>query len=100
GGGRHVEPRRVADLVFGDEPRRERTEGLAALALAPLPAAALDLKTALGDIVGEAIAGDGLHRLVLGEIARTAADHDAELDLVIELGRALGDHGVVVRPAD
>src|SRR5262249_59318780 len=99
-GEQHAAPLRVAYLVLGDEPGPERTEGLAALALAPLPAAALDLKTALGDIVGEAIAGDGLHRLVLGEIARTAADHDAELDLVIELGRALRDHGVCVRPAD
>src|SRR5262249_24646098 len=96
----HVEPLRVADLILGDEPRPQRAEALAALALAPLSAAALDLKTALGDIVGEAIAGDGLHRLVLGEIACAAADHDAELDLVIELGRALRDHRVIVRPAD
>src|SRR6516225_3795095 len=88
----HIEPLRVADLVLGDEPWPERAEHLAALALAPLPAAALDLKTTLGDIVGEAISGDGLHRLVLGEIASAAADHDTELDLVIEVGRALRDH--------
>src|SRR5208282_1054370 len=95
----HVEPLRVADLILGDQPGPERTESLAALALGPL-AAALELENTLGDVVGEAIAGDRLHRLVLGEIARTAADDDAELAFVVELGRALRHHGVVVRPAN
>src|SRR5579872_4519455 len=33
---KHVERLRVADLVGGDEPRADRTEGVAALALVPL----------------------------------------------------------------
>ena len=60
----HVELLRVLDLVLGDEPGAERAEGLAALALGPLPGA-LDLKDALGDVVGEAIAGDDVERVVL-----------------------------------
>src|ERR1700728_3112399 len=52
----HVEPLRVADFVLGDEPGAERSEGLAALALAPLAAAAFDLEAALGHVVGQAIA--------------------------------------------
>ena len=78
---------RVLDLVLGDEPRADRAEGLAALALVPLAAAALDLEDALGHVVAEEIAGDRVLRLVLGEIARALADDDAELDLVVELGR-------------
>src|SRR5262249_37146663 len=66
----------------------------------PLAAAALDLERPLGYIVGEAIAGDHVERLVLGEIARALADDDAELDLPVELGGALRNDGVVVGPAD
>src|SRR5262249_40922487 len=95
----HVEPLRVRYLVLGDEPRPERPERLRALALDPL-ARALDLEFALGHVVGATIAGGGLQRPALGEVARAAADHDAQFDFVIELGRALRDHGVVVRPAD
>ena len=40
----------------------------------------LDLEFALGDVVGNAVAGDRIHRLALREIARACADHDAELD--------------------
>src|SRR4051812_45558198 len=47
----HVEPhreiRRVADLVRRDQPWTERTEGVAALALVPLPTT-LELEGALG----------------------------------------------------
>src|SRR5215475_4504342 len=60
----HVELLRVLDLVLGDEPWPERAEGLAALALGPL-ARALDLKFALAHVVGEAIAGDRVHRILL-----------------------------------
>ena len=96
----HMSRLRVPDLVLGDEPGAERAERLAALALVPLAARALDLEGAFGNVVGEAIAGDGVHRLVLGEIARAAADDDAKLDFVIELGRLLRHHRVVVRAAD
>src|SRR5579863_1086260 len=96
----HVESLRIADLVLGDEPGPERAEGFAAFTLAPLAAAARDLKITLRNVVGEAIAGDCLHRLGLGEVARAAADDDAELDFVVELGGFLRRHGVVVRPAD
>ena len=86
-------------LVLGDEPRAERAEGLAALALGPLPGA-LDLKNALRDVVGEAIAGDHVERIVFGQIARALADDDAELDFPVELGGIFRHHGVVVRAAD
>src|SRR5258707_9594260 len=61
----HVEPLRVRNLVLGDEPRTDRAERLAALALGPL-AGALDLELALRYIVGQAIAGDGVERALLG----------------------------------
>src|SRR5262249_10409046 len=95
----HVEVLRILDLVLGDEPRSERTEGLAALALHPLTGA-LDLEHALGDVIGQAIPGDRVHGLALGEIARALADDDAELHLPVELAGLLRDHGVVIGPAD
>src|SRR5580658_4034097 len=64
---------RVLDLVLGDEPRAKRAEAFAALALGPLPGA-LDLKHALGHVVGEAIAGDHVKRAVLRQIAAAPAD--------------------------
>jgi hypothetical protein len=97
--GVHGELLRVLDLVLGDQPRPQRPETLGALALADgLPV--LHLEGALRHVVGDAIAGDRVHRLVLGEIARALADDDAELAFVIELAAALRHHGVVVRPAD
>src|SRR6185437_1115985 len=95
----HVEALRVLDLVLGNEPRTERAEGRAALAFGPLPGA-LDLKDALGHVVGEAVTSDDVERLVLAEVTRGAADDDAEFDFPIELGRVFRRHGVVVRPAD
>src|SRR5580692_4868715 len=95
----HFEILRILELVLGDEPRPERAEGLAALPLGPLPGA-LDLENALRDVVGEAIAGDDVERLVLGEIAGALANDDAELDFPVELGGILRNHGVVVRAAD
>src|SRR4029077_11410447 len=80
----HGELLRVLDLVLVDEPRAERAESLAALALGPLPGA-LDLEHALGDVVGEAIAGDHVERLVLAQVARAATDDDAELHFPVEL---------------
>src|SRR5690349_11830478 len=88
----HVEVLRILDLVLGDEPRSERAKGLAAFAFGPL-SGALDLKHALGDVVGEAIAGDHIERLLFAQIAGAAADDDAKLDLPVELGRILRDDG-------
>src|SRR5438067_11577950 len=89
----------VGHLVGGDQPRADRAEGVGALALGPLPAA-LELKFTLGDVIDEAIAGDVLWRVVHRDVARLGADHDAELDLVIGLFRALRDHHVVIGAAD
>src|SRR4029077_18822372 len=94
----HGELLRVLDLVLGDEPRADRAECLAALALGPL-AGALDLEHALGDVVGEAIAGHHIERLVLAQVAGARADDDAELDFPVELCRIPRDDGVVVRAA-
>src|SRR6185295_4569960 len=89
----HVELLHVLDLVLGDEPGPERPERLAALALGPL-AAALLLELPLRHVVADAVAGDHVERVLLGEVARARPDHDREL--VVELGRGLRDHGVVV----
>src|SRR5688572_1828011 len=55
----HVEPHfqtlRIRDFVARDEPRPQRPEGIAALALVPLRG--LELEGALRDVVGEAVAG-------------------------------------------
>ena len=53
----------------------------------------------LGDVVADAVAGDDIERVLLRQIARAAPDHDRDLALVVELGRGLRDHGVVVCPA-
>src|SRR5262245_31279898 len=54
----HVEILRVLDFILGDEPRSDRSEGLAAFALVPLAAAPLDLENALGHVVAQEITGD------------------------------------------
>src|SRR3954466_3796157 len=95
----HVELLDVGDLVLGDEPRSERAEGLAALALGPL-AAALGLEVAFRDVVANAITRDDIERVLLGQVAPARTDHDCDLTLVIEFGRALRDHRVVVRSDD
>ncbi len=92
----HVEVLHVLDLVARHQPRPDRPEGLAAFALVPLAAGARDLEVALGDVVRHEIAGDGVLRFRLVEIARALADDDAELDLPVELGRLARDDGVVV----
>src|SRR5271166_4069235 len=95
----HGKVLRILDLVLGDQPRPERTEGLAAFPLGPL-AGALDLEYAFGYVIGETIPGNRIQRLVLRKITRPLADHDAELDFPVELARPLRNHGVVVRSAD
>src|SRR3981081_4583878 len=95
----HVEALRVLDLILGDQPGAERPERLAALALDPL-SGALDLEHALRHVVGEAVSGDHVQRLLLRQVARALTDDDAEFDFPVELGRALRNDRVVVRPAD
>src|SRR5207302_2110099 len=89
----------VRHLVGGDDPGTDRAEGVAALALGPL-SATLQLVFTLGDVVDHAIAGDVFLRVVHGDVAGLAADHDAELDLVIGFLRALRNDHIVVGAAD
>src|SRR5436305_1580631 len=95
----HVEPHRqrlrICDLVARDEPRPDRAEGVAALALVPLPAP-LELVLAFRDVVDDAVARDMRQRIGLGDVARLAADHDTELHLPVGLHRVLRQHDRVV----
>ena len=71
----HVEPHaellRVADLIGRHQPRADRAEGVAALALVP-GATAVQLKFALAHIVHQHVAGDVAERLRLLDVARRA----------------------------
>src|SRR5258708_1321647 len=69
----HVERLRVGDLVGGDQPRPDGTEGVASLALVPL-AAAPELEVALRDVVHDAITGDMIDRPGFGDALRLGAD--------------------------
>src|SRR5262249_7431080 len=60
----HVEILRVLDLVLGNEPWSERAKRLATLTFGPLPRP-LDLKDALRNIVGKAVARDDVESLLL-----------------------------------
>ena len=95
----HVEVLHVVDLVGGDQPRPERAEGRAALALGPL-AAALDLELALGHVVADGVAGDMGQRLGFVDVAAALADDDGKLDLPVGLLRIARDHEVVIRAAE
>src|SRR5215207_4933399 len=84
----HVEPHgevlRIWDLVLGDEPRAERAEGRAALALGP-GAAALQLVFTLGYVVADAVAGDEVKCLVRPDIGGPLADHDGAFHFPVGL---------------
>src|SRR5262249_55530938 len=69
----HRERLRPRHLVLGHEPRAERSESLAALALGPLPGA-FELKGALRYVVGDAIAGDVIECVLLRDVTRARAD--------------------------
>ena len=86
----HVEVLRILDFVLGDEPRTDRSEGLAALALVPLAAAAFDLEDALRHIVAEEISCNGVLRLIACKITGALADDDAKLDLPVKLADSRG----------
>ena len=90
---------RVGDFVLGDEPGAERAEGVAAFAFGPL-AAAVFLERALGDVVGDAVAGDVVEGVGLAHVLGLLADDDAELDFPVGLRGAAGDADVVVRAVD
>src|SRR5262249_53462721 len=70
---------RVGHLVGRHQPGAEGPEGVVALALVPLAAAALELDLALGDVVDDAVARHVRHRRALVDVASAGADHDAEL---------------------
>jgi hypothetical protein len=48
----------------------------------------LDLKVALGYVVADAIAGNVIERVGLGDVLCAGADDGGDLDLPVELGRA------------
>src|SRR5439155_7976570 len=86
----HVEILRVLDLLARDQPRTDRTERVAALALAPLRGAALHLVLPLRHVVDDAIARDMLERILLVDVACSLADDHAEFDLPVGVGRLRG----------
>jgi hypothetical protein len=57
-------------------------------------------KVTLRDVVANAVARDDVERVLLRQVLAGRADHDRDFALVVELGRALRDHGVVVRADD
>src|SRR5690606_5540488 len=95
----HLEVLRIGNFVPGYEPGADRTEGVAAFALVPLPAA-FGLKMALADVVANAIAGDIVHRVGLIDVAGLLADDHRELAFPVRLDRVLGNDHVVVRADD
>ena len=86
----HVERLRIGDLVARHQPRPERGEAVAALALVP-GAAALELIVALRHVVADEVAGDVGERVMHRDVAGGAADDHGELDLPIGLFRAARD---------
>ena len=78
---------RVVDLLARHEPRADRAEGVGRLAARPL--AVGELQVARADVVDADVAADVVERVALGDAAAGAADDDAELGLVVDLG-ALG----------
>src|SRR6266699_1724155 len=83
-----VEPHRqflhVRNLVLGDKPRTERAEGVMRLALGPL-ALTFDLEIALGDVVADAIAGNVIERVGLGDVFGAGADDRGDFNFPVEL---------------
>src|SRR5260221_1840343 len=83
-------------LVGGDEPGPEAA-GLVEI-LADRPLRGLALVVAHAAVVEAGIARDTVERLVLGDMARRAADHGNEFGLVIELDRRLRpEHRLAMR---
>ncbi len=90
---------RVGDFVFGDEPGSDWAERVAAFSFGPL-AAAVFLERAFGNIVGDAVAGDVVEGIGLGNVLGRLADDDAEFGLPIGLFRTAREADVVVGADD
>ena len=90
---------RIAHLVGGDQPRPQRGERVAALALDPL-AAALVLERPLRDVVHGAVAGDVAQRLVLGHVPGGRADHRGQLDFPVNPLALARQHHRIVRAVE
>src|SRR6266702_1118312 len=78
-----VEPHRqflhVRYLILGHEPGPERTERVVRFALGPLTQT-LDLEIALGYVVTDAVAGDMVERVGLGDVLGAGADDGGDFD--------------------
>src|SRR2546423_1084738 len=86
----HRQVVRVGDLVGCDDPRSERAERVDRLAEREDSAPHLvALNVARGDVVEDDVSGDVVHRLLRTEPLPGLADHDSELELVVELARQL-----------
>ncbi len=89
---------RVGDLVGWHQPRPERIERLATLALVPL-ATALELELPLRDVVGDGVTRDAREGLgVAAQIARGVTDDDGEFDFPVRLDRPARHQDLVMRP--
>ena len=81
-------------MVVGDERRAHRREGVVTLAAEEL--AVVELGVAGTDVVDRGVTGHVLPGVGGVDVLAGPADHDAELDLVVDLLDALGvDDGVV-----
>src|SRR4051794_2617670 len=82
-----VEPHRqllhVRYFILGDQPGTYGAKGVVRLSLGPLPQT-LDLEIALGHVIADAIAGDVVERIVLGDILGASADDGGNFDLPVE----------------
>src|SRR4029077_1889859 len=78
------------------KPRSDRRKRVMALALGPL-ALTLDLPSPLGHVIDDAIAGDMLSSVRLGNLLGACPDHEGELDFPIRLDGVRGDFYRVIR---
>src|SRR5205085_12594732 len=82
-----------------DEPRSDRPERVAALALGPLTGT-LALQCPFRHIISEEVARDMVEGTFLGHVLRPSSDHDAQLDLPIYLPGPAGLDDVVIGADD
>src|SRR5271163_2498551 len=94
-----IQSLRVRYFIFGDQPRTNRREGVAALALVPL-AAALELVSTLGHIVDYTVAGDVIESPFDRHILSRFADDDAKFHFPIGFLRAQWNLHIVIRSDD
>src|SRR5690606_1525425 len=91
----HGKVLRIGDLISGNQPRTNGTEGVASLALVP-SAATLDLVFALGHVIDHAVSRDMLERIGQADITRLGTYYDTQLDFPIGLdGTLWNNHGVI-----